>query len=489
MELGNKNQRKVLISWMAVQNDFIRSEEGMKVNTGGPNYLFHQHFYNYDEHILLSSASNKDADTASIFFYSKLKKDFPSHEVKVEYLNIQDVIDLNEIYQKVLPIILELRERQIDIFFSPGTAVMRLVWFIFHQTLGLDTTLIQTRKPEHGKSKKPECIYIDLKKDDFPSGLIIRQSNNIRKLNQLPVSSSFCMTSSLKPIYEQAIKVAQTDVTTLIYGESGTGKEHLAHYIHKHSLRKKKPFITVNCSAMSDSLLESRLFGHKKGSFTGAISDHIGLFEQAEGGSIFLDEIGDVSLYMQQALLRILQDKEIQPIGKVSKKVNVRIIAATNKDLIKCCEEDTFRWDLYYRLSIIDLEIPSFRTFTISDRKKLIYFFIKEYSKIYKKDISLEKDLEDHLLIYPFPGNIRELENLIERFHVLGQGAVDVKALPKRIKEPQLNFSPKLSDVEQIHIRKVLKLHNYNLSQSAKALGIVLNTLKKKMELYNIKRR
>jgi transcriptional regulator with GAF, ATPase, and Fis domain len=223
---------------------------------------------------------------------------------------------------------------------------MRLVWFIFHKSVGLRTTLIQKRKPEHGKLKKPERVYMDIKKDNIPSSLIIRQSNNARKLNQLPIPKQFCMTESLKPIYEQAIKVAQTDVTTLIYDESGTGKEHLVHYIHNNSLRKTAPFVTVNCSAMGDELLESRLFGHKKGSFTEAISDHVGLFERANGGSIFLDEIGDISPYLQQLLLRVLQENEIQPIGNTAKKINVRTIVATNKDLIKYCEKGLFRWDL-----------------------------------------------------------------------------------------------------------------------------------------------
>ena len=145
--------------------------------------------------------------------------------------------------------------------------------------------------------------------------------------------------------------MAQTDdVTVLILGESGTGKENLAKYIHKNSIRKEKPYITVNCSAFNDQLLESRLFGYKKGAFTGADKDTIGLFEMADEGTIFLDEIGYISPYMQQSLLRVLQEKEIMPLCGKPKKVDVRIIAATNQNLVKLCEEKHFRWDLYYRL-------------------------------------------------------------------------------------------------------------------------------------------
>ncbi|WMX17575.1 sigma-54 dependent transcriptional regulator [Aureispira sp. CCB-E] len=480
---------KILISWLAIQNDFVQTRKGKEINLLGPNYLYHQHYYDYEKHILLSSAKSEEVDTAGIFFKNKLYQDFPKHQVQLEYIDIKDVIDLNEVYQKVLPILITYRTAKIDIFFSPGTAVMRLVWFICHQTLGLDTALIQTRKPIYGKTLQPERIYLELQRDAFPSGLIIREANQKQKLKKIPKSKQICITSSLEPVYEEAFKVAQTDVTALILGESGTGKEHLAKYIHQQSLRKDAPFITVNCSAMRDDLLESRLYGHKKGSFTGAITDQEGLFEKAEGGSVFLDEIGDISLYMQQSLLRILQEKEIQPIGKIPKKVNVRIIAATNKDLIQCCEEGKFRWDLYYRLSIVDLEIPSFRSFTKADKKKLINFFLKLYGNIYSRSISLSKKLEEEILTYAFPGNIRELENMIERFYVLGKGQIETSLLPNRIKSPQIVFSTKLSDMEKQHIKKVLEQYHYNLSQTAKALGIVLNTLKKKILLYNIKRK
>lgn len=481
--------KKILISWLAIQNDFVQTNQGKAVNLQGPNYLYHQHYYAYDQHLLLSSAASADVDTAGVFFKNKLYQDFSDHSVQLVYLDIKDVIDLNEVYQKVVPLLLSHKEAAIDIFFSPGTAVMRLAWFICHQTLGLNTTLLQTRKPVYGKTAVPERLYLSLEKDTIPSSLIIREARKKQQLTELPKTKEFCITTSLRPVYEQAFKVAQTDATALILGESGTGKEYLAKYIHQQSLRKNANFITVNCSAMRDDLLESRLFGHKKGSFTGASADHKGLFEVAEGGSIFLDEIGDISLYMQQALLRILQDKEIQPIGKAAQKVNVRIIAATNKDLIHCCEMGTFRWDLYYRLAIVDLEIPPFRSFVKTEKKEWIHFFMKRYAKVYAKSIHLSKELKKEMLVYSFPGNIRELENMVERFYVLGEGEVGLALLPQRITKMKMIFSTKLVDVEQQHIRKVLELYHYNLSQTAKALGIVLNTLKKKMTLYGIQRK
>lgn len=477
---------KILISWLAIQNDFEQTARGKKVNEQGPNYLYHQHFYNYEKHILLSSSASEDVDTAGIFMKNKLYQDFPKHNIILEYLDVQDVIDLNEVYQKVRPILFAYRDYQIDIFFSPGTAVMRLAWFLCHQHLGLQTNLLQTRKPIYGKKSIPERLYISLEKDPLPASLIIREAHQQEQLDSLPVAEHFCLTACLKPIYKQALKIAQTDVTSLIIGESGTGKEYLAKYIHQQSLRKDAPFISVNCSAMRDELLESRLFGHKKGSFTGAMSDHIGLFEQAKGGSIFLDEIGDMSLYMQQALLRVLQEKEIQPIGKNPQKVNVRIIAASNKDLSIACKKGQFRWDLYYRLAIVDLEIPPLRSFSTAEKKQLIQFFLKRYQKVYRRQIKLNKELREVLVGYGFPGNIRELENLIERFYVLERGNVGVETLPKRVWQQEDIFSTKLAVMEKLHITKILKLYQYNLSQTAKALGIALNTLKNKINTYKI---
>jgi transcriptional regulator with PAS, ATPase and Fis domain len=207
----------------------------------------------------------------------------------------------------------------------------------------------------------------------------------------------------------------------LILGASGTGKENLSRYIHKNSARQDKPYIAINCSAFSDGLLESRLFGYKKGAFTGADKDTSGLFEQAHEGIIFLDEIGDISPYMQQSLLRVLQEKEIMPLGGKAKKVDVRVIAATNQNLPKLCEEGKFRWDLYYRLSVVELDLPTLLERGKTDLKQLMEHFLSTKKKeLHRpKKLVLDKEAQEILLNYTYPGNVRELENVVQRAVVL----------------------------------------------------------------------
>ncbi|MBM3455366.1 MAG: sigma-54 factor interaction domain-containing protein, partial [Bacteroidetes bacterium] len=213
-------------------------------------------------------------------------------------------------------------------------------------SLNLKTTLYQTRPTKFTlKKERPELIKINMERSAIGLTALYHQQDIIKGSNE-----NFFITPSIENIYENARKVALTDeVSVLILGDSGTGKENLARYIHANSIRSEKPYVTINCSSFGDNLLESRLFGYKKGTFTGADKDSVGLFEEAHEGTILLDEIGDISPYMQQALLRVLQEKEIMPLGGKPKKIDVRVIAATNQNLVKRCEEGFFRWDLYYR--------------------------------------------------------------------------------------------------------------------------------------------
>ena len=323
---------KLLFSWIAYNNDF----ENGKVDPDGPTMTFHKHYFNHDRHLILSSA--REDDIRIIHLINKISSTYPQRAELVEpvYMNVQDVINLEEIKNKVEKLLLRYREDEIDIFFSPGTSIMQVCWYICHSTLGLNTRLFQTRPSRFYKDKKNvELIEIKTDQSTTPVTAIIKEEllggKDIFKQDIL-------ITESIKPAYEKAFKIAQADgITTLIFGESGTGKENLAKYIHDHSCRKKRPFITVNCSAMGENLIESRLFGYKKGAFTGAEKDTKGLFELSDGGTIFLDEIGDISSYMQQSLLRVIQNKEILPLGGTVKKIDVRIISATNKELKKLC--------------------------------------------------------------------------------------------------------------------------------------------------------
>ena len=236
----------------------------------------------------------------------------------------------------------------------------------------------------------------------------------------------------IREVMELIRQVAPTPTTVLIRGETGTGKELTARALHRQGQRNDKPLMTVNCTTLTDSLLESELFGHKKGSFTGAVSDKKGLFEAANGGTIFLDEIGDITPKLQAELLRVLDLGEVRPVGGVAvKKVDVRLIAATNKDLEAGVREGWFREDLYYRLNVFSIELPPLRKRAVSVPELAQHFLDKARKKLNKTIIGMEERAVKAMQLYAWPGNIREMQNVIERCAVLAKdGVIRLENLP-----------------------------------------------------------
>ena len=292
--------------------------------------------------------------------------------------------------------------------------------------------------------------------------------------------------------------IAKTNSTIMITGESGTGKELIANAIHFNSDRIKKPFVKVNCGVLAENLLESELFGHVKGSFTGAIRDKLGRFEIANGGTIFLDEIGDISSNMQLKLLRVLQEGEFERVGGTETiKVDVRIIAATNRDLNEMMMKGQFRQDLYYRLNVIPLEVPPLRD-RQDDIPLLITHFLEKFNKQFNKKIEfIEDEAMRYLQNYSWPGNIRELENLLERAIVLNKtGRLTVKDFPLVVMkqegeiEVDLTAEGSLTDIVDIYekqiILKALRENNYNKLRTAEKLGIHRSTFMSKLKKYDI---
>lgn len=478
---------KLLISWLAFVNDFNR-ESQQQVRSEGPTYQFHQKYFDgYDRHDLLSGS--EDPDLRLDFLVNRLRLDFPTHNTQGVYLPIKDPINLREIMTRLETYLLSLEADEIDIFISPGTPAMQTAWYLLHMNLGLPTRLIQTRGPGLG-SEKGEKIIVEIEKNAFPTTAILSQKS------QQPFSKAlgekFLQTPSILPTYDKALKVAATDdVTVLIQGNTGTGKEHLARYIHDQSVRAGSgEFIAVNCSAMRDDLLESRLFGYRKGAFTGADTNMKGLFEEAQRGTIFLDEIGDISAYMQQALLRVLQEKKITRVGEVSpRSVDVRIVAATHRDLLTMCEEGDFRWDLYYRLAIVELSLPDLIMRGPNEIKQLIQYFLEQEMKALRKPhlLTFSSAAKAALLAHSWPGNVRELMNVIRRLYVFVEGRVELQDLPTRIRHPRQAQSLNWKAVEAMHIRKVFKLKKGNKRQTYLALGYgSVNTLVNKMKEYGI---
>ncbi len=309
--------------------------------------------------------------------------------------------------------------------------------------------------------------------------------------SEVGFSSIVGKSACLQNIIQMAKKVAVTDVCVLLTGETGTGKEVFAKAIHNTSLRKDKPFVAINCSAFSKELLESELFGHKAGAFTGALKDKKGLFEVADGGTIFLDEIGEMEYCLQAKLLRALEAKEFIKIGDTkSTKVDVRIIAATNRDLKKEIENKQFREDLYFRLSVFQIQLPPLR-----DRKgdvKLIaeHFVNTLSSKVQRKGISIEPECFKVMDAYSWPGNIRELKNVIERALIVCNNEITPDDLPVEIRLnnniSSTDDSFDLATVERNHIAKILEYTKGNKTETARLLKIGLATLYRKIETYKI---
>ena len=312
---------------------------------------------------------------------------------------------------------------------------------------------------------------------------------------QFDFSNIIGKSPPMEKLFETLSLVAPTDATVLLLGESGTGKELVANAIHQNSPRQEKPYIKVNCAALPESLLESELFGHEKGAFTGALSKKKGRFELADGGTIFLDEIGEMSPATQTKILRVLQEQEFEAVGGTKTiRVDVRVITATHKDLETAIKEGSFREDLYYRLNVVPIQIPPLR-----DRKEDIPILAEHFLKIYadKNNRPLhgfEPQVLDALVRYAWPGNVRELENNVERMVVMSRGETILnqdlspvlKPPPEEEQESRSLIGSSLKDIEKEVILQTLEQAGGNRTHTARILGVTRKTLQNKIKEYGI---
>ncbi len=295
----------------------------------------------------------------------------------------------------------------------------------------------------------------------------------------------------MKKVFELIETVAKTDTTVMIRGESGTGKELIARAIHGNSERRYFPIVAINCGALPEGILESELFGHERGAFTGAQYRRKGKIELADGGTLFLDEVGNIGMKTQMDLLRVIETKQFSRVGGNELiKVDFRTICATNRDLEKAVQEGTFREDLYYRLNVFSVLVPPLRE-RKSDIPLLANYFLKKYSRSMGKPIvTISSDAMDLMVKYNWPGNIRELENAIERAMVVGKPPC-IKAVDLPIQFSDLIAAPSLgslASMEKSHIAEILRMNNWNISRSAEVLQIDRVTLYNKIEKYGLKK-
>jgi DNA-binding NtrC family response regulator len=386
---------------------------------------------------------------------------------------------------------------------SPGTQVIVLTGFAT-----IDTAIQATQKGAYHFLTKPFNVeeLMSLLDKALTHKTLEQENKQLRselgsryQFNQIIGESE-----GIKNCLSLVERVAETDSTVLVTGESGTGKELIARAIHYNSHRSKAPFVAINCGAIPSELLESELFGHVKGAFTGAVANRIGRFEMADEGTLFLDEIGDLDPSMQVKILRALQERVFEPVGATkSVQVNVRVIAATNIDLEKAVKEGRFREDLYYRLNVIPIQIPALRE-RKTDIPILLNHFLNQYNKNKTKVLTgFSTDALKCLVNYTWPGNIRELENLIERLSILkGFGSVEVNDLPAKyrstaanfaetgmveIPEAGLDFNSAVDQFENALILKALEKTGWNKNQAALLLRLNRTTLVEKMKKKGLK--
>jgi DNA-binding NtrC family response regulator len=304
-------------------------------------------------------------------------------------------------------------------------------------------------------------------------------------IEDLPDTEMIGSSGRMIDIYKTLSRVAPTDATVLIEGETGTGKELIARMIHRNSKRSQQPFVPVDCGAIAPSLLESELFGTLKGAYTGADRDRIGVFEAANSGTVFLDEIGDIDLGFQLKLLRFMQEREVRPLGSArAKKVDVRVLAATNRDVQKMVEDGKFREDLWYRLNVVRLTVPPLCE-RATDIPLLVHYFLKRYNECYGLDTKMTEGGMKAMESYSWPGNIRQLQHMMERLTILAPGGrIDGAAVQAAIEQMDTRdqASESLADTETEQIRRVMTATNGNKSRAAKILGIERKTLYRKLE-------
>jgi len=329
-------------------------------------------------------------------------------------------------------------------------------------------------------------------------------SRALKKLTVLD-AEIISVSPEMDKVKKLILKIAKSNSTVLIRGESGTGKELIARSIHANSLRSNETFQAVNCAAINENLLESELFGHEKGSFTGAVADKKGLFEIAHNGTLFLDEIGELDISLQAKILRALQEKQIRRVGATREiETDVRVVAATNRDLVHMVEEKRFREDLYYRLNVLSIELPGLRE-RRSDVKVLIDYFVKKHTRGTSRTISFDAEAKRILENYSYPGNVRQLESAIERAILLCEDdTVTVDDLPPEVTgvmpaaaatasgSDQLFRLPtegvNFEDVERSLIEQAMERTDNNITKSAKLLGLTFRTLQYRLEKFGFKK-
>ena len=422
-------------------------------------------------------------------------------EVELRVIAIDDPSDHAALFGELVPLARELdATAKLDVLLSAGTPQAQTLWVILVQAAILRARMLQVIPPQFVPRPHPKPIReVTLDIEGFPEIRVLREEvSRLRAEVRARGSKLVAGSEAMRTLLDRVVRVAASELPVLVLGETGSGKELIARAIHDGSPRAAGPFVAENCGALAESVLASELFGHEAAAFTGATARHRGLFEQATGGTIFLDEVGELPPQVQAMLLRVLQERTVRRVGgEQAVKVDVRVIAATHRDLEQMVRDGRFREDLYYRLRGATLAVPALRERT-SDLPAMIKAFLAEASLGRRaRTLTVTPEAMRVLAAYPWPGNVRELRSEVHRWSVFCDDEVAPADLAPEIRGVRparkaaapsraVTLAVAVAEAEQHAIRAALKAHDGNLLRTAKALGIERNTLKRKLRAFGL---
>jgi two-component system response regulator AtoC len=423
-------------------------------------------------------------------------------DVEVRVIPVEDPSDHAALFGELVPLARELDATpwKLDVLLSAGTPQAQTLWVILVQAAMLRARMLQVIPPQFVPRPHPKAIReVTLDIEGFPEIRVLREEvSRLRAEVRARGSKLVAGSEAMRTLLDRVVRVAASELPVLVFGETGSGKELVARAIHDGSPRAAGPFVAENCGALAESVLASELFGHEAAAFTGATARHRGLFEQASGGTIFLDEIGELPPQVQAMLLRVLQERTVRRVGGEQPiKVDARVIAATHRDLEQMVRDGRFREDLYYRLRGATLTVPPLRD-RISDLPAMIKAFLAEASLGRRaRTLTVTPEAMRLLAAYPWPGNVRELRSEVQRWSVFCDDEVAPADLAPEIRGARparkapapsraVTLAVAVREAEQHAIAATLKAHDGNLLRTAKALGIERNTLKRKLRAFGL---
>jgi len=487
---------KILISWIGFNEDFITDGSGLYENVQGFTISLQREIIDqlkFDKHVILCTSDQAGEISLNLnrkkrILERHIKEKHPNHQVEFRETGI-DKSDLQDfkVIESALRAMLQTFDADDDLHIVAGTGptAVGMAWCTLNLSMRNRFSLHVLQRPEYVPGANQSSLKMI---EPFVSGLL---DDTLRESHlRLNIPDDIYKDSIVENEYERAFIYAQSaEMPILILGETGCGKDRMAEFILKNSPLSAKTYKAINCASLPDEILYSELFGHKKGSFTGAIEDRKGLFEECNGGTLFLDEIGDITPYMQQSLLRTIENRELKMLGsnEIKKNIKVRIIAATNIDLYQKCKDGKFRWDLYYRLSNPELVLQPYRNRTEKERQDVIKYYLSLFEKKYGRNLNMTPRAQSIIERYSFPGNFREIYNTLNSLFPLRLNTLDIKDLPTRFyMEDNLN-DDRYETALRKHCSTVYKRYSFDINATTRALGYQnVTQVKKKFKNWGI---